>query len=79
MFLLGSYLSNNSAHSIERRYSRENAAVIAAVPQAYAANAYPECGPFEDDDEDVATYVPGSRRVLQPTPDSGTLILIVAD
>ena len=80
LFPLGNYLSDNSARSIERRYSRENAAVIAAVPQAYAANAYPQCGPLEDDDEEVATCnVPGSPRVFRPTPDSGAVILIVAD
>ena len=79
LFPLGNYLSDNSTRSIERRYSRENAAVIAAVPEAYAANAYPACGPLEDDDEVAQCTVPASRRVIQSTPDSGAVILLIAD
>ena len=80
LFPLADYLSDNSAHSIQRRYSRENAAVLAAVPQAYAANAYPACGSLDEEDEEaVSCNVPGSRRVLHTTPDAGAVILIVAE
>ena len=80
LFPLADYLSDNSAPSLERRYHRENAAVIAAVPEAYTANAYPEWGALCDDEEEVAACnVPGSRRAFQSTPDSGAVILIVAE
>ena len=79
IFPLGNYLSDNSAPSIERRYRRENAEVIAALPAAYVSNRY-EIGPFcdEEDADDVRT-LPGTRRMLHTSPDSGPVILIIAD
>ena len=80
LFPLGNYLSDNSASSIERRYRRENAEVIAAQPAAYTSNRY-EIGPFcdEEDADDVRYTLPGTRRILQTSPDSGPVILIIAD
>ena len=77
LYPLGSYLSDNSAHCIERRYTRENAAVIAALPEAYVNNAYPETGPICDEDFGCPTV--GGGRLTGPTPDAEAVMLIVAE
>jgi hypothetical protein len=78
LYPLGSYLSDNSAPCIERRYARENAAVIAALPEAYVTNAYPETGPICDEDFGCPT-VGGGDRPAASAPDAGAVMLIVAE
>ena len=70
LYPLAGYLSDNSAHCTERRYARENAAVIAALPEAYVLNTYPETGPICDEDFGCPTGT---------TPDAGAVMLIVAE
>ena len=77
LYPLGSYLSDNSTHCIERRYARENAAVVAALPQAYVNNAYPETGPICDEDFGCPTL--GGDRPAGTTPDAEAVMLIVAE
>ena len=77
LYPLGNYLSDNSTHCIERRYARENAAVIAALPEAYVTNSYPETGPC--DDADLGCPTPAGDGPVGTTPDAEAVMLIVAE